>query len=109
MIQPVIDVPRIAPRTIEIACRTFIMPELTKPTIMTDVAEEDWMTAVTPAPSRKPLIGLPVSRYRISSSLLPATRLSPSPISAMPNKNSAMPLKSEITFEIPTHNILSVC
>ena len=67
------------------------------------------MTAVTPAPSRKPLMGLPVSRYRISSSLLPATCLSPSPISAMPNKNSAMPLNSEIIFEIPTYNILSVC
>ena len=109
MIQPVMDVPRIAPSTMEMACRTFIIPELTKPTIMTDVADEDWITAVTPAPSRKPLMGLPVSRYRISSSLLPATCFSPSPIRAMPNKNSAMPLSSEITFEIPTHNILSVC
>ena len=41
MIHPVMDVPRIAPSTMEIACRTFIMPELTKPTIMTEVAEED--------------------------------------------------------------------
>ena len=41
----------------EMACRTFIMPELTKPTTMTDVAEDDWMTAVTPVPSRKPLSG----------------------------------------------------
>ena len=56
---------------------------------MTDVAEDDWITAVTPVPSRKPLTGLPVSRYRISSSLLPATCFSPSPISAMPNRNSA--------------------
>ena len=58
MIQPVMDVPRIAPSTMEMACRTFIIPELTKPTIMTDVADEDWITAVTPAPSRKP--GQPV-------------------------------------------------
>ena len=101
MIQPVMDVPRMAPSTMEIDCRTFIIPELTKPTTMTDVAEDDWITAVTPVPSRKPLTGLPVSRYRISSSLLPATCFSPSPISAMPNRNSAMPLNREITFEIP--------
>ena len=102
------DVPRMAPSTMEIDCRTFIIPELTKPTTMTDVAEDDWITAVTPVPSRKPLTGLPVSRYRISSSLLPATCFSPSPISAMPNRNSAMPLSREITFEIPTPNILSL-
>ena len=101
MIQPVMDVPRMAPSTMEIDCRTFIIPELTKPTTMTDVAEDDWITAVTPVPSRKPLTGLPVS-------LLPATCFSPSPISAMPNRKSAMPLNREITFEIPTPNILSL-
>ncbi len=36
------------------ACRTFIMPELTKPTVMTEVAQDDWITAVTPHPSRTP-------------------------------------------------------
>ena len=41
MIHPVMLVPRMAPSTTPIACRTFIMPELTKPTIMTEVAEED--------------------------------------------------------------------
>ena len=34
------------------------MPELTKPTTMTLVAEEDWMTAVMPVPSRTPLSGV---------------------------------------------------
>ena len=34
------------------------MPELTKPTTITDVADEDWITAVTPVPSRIPLIGV---------------------------------------------------
>ena len=40
-IQPVILVPRMAPRTTPTACLTFIIPELTKPTTMTDVAEDD--------------------------------------------------------------------
>ena len=30
------------------------MPEFTKPTTMTVVAEEDWITAVMPAPTRTP-------------------------------------------------------
>ena len=96
--QPVMLVPRMAPMTMLMACRTFIIPELTKPTTMTDVAEEDWMTAVTPVPSRKPLSGVPVRRYKTTSSLLPATFFNPSPISAMPNRNSATPLSSEITL-----------
>ena len=58
------------------------------------------MTAVTPVPSKKPLSGVPVSRYNTTSSLLPATFFSPSPISAMPNRNSATPLSSEIKFPI---------
>ena len=58
MIQPVMEVPRIAPSTIPIACLTFIIPEFTKPTTITEVAEEDWITAVTPVPSRIPLNGL---------------------------------------------------
>lgn len=61
MIQPVTLVPRIAPMTMPMACLTFMTPEFTKPTTMTDVAEEDWMMAVTPVPSRTPLMGLPES------------------------------------------------
>ena len=58
MIQPVMEVPRIAPIVTLIAWRSFIMPEFTKPTTMTEVAQEDWITAVTPVPSRTPLIGV---------------------------------------------------
>ena len=39
--QPVMLVPRMAPSTIGIALRNFIMPELTKPTAMTEVADDD--------------------------------------------------------------------
>ena len=101
MIQPVMLVPTIAPMMTAMAWRTFIMPELTKPTTMTEVAEEDWMTAVTPAPSSMPLSGVPESLYRISSSLLPATFFSPSPISDMPKRNRATPPRSVMTLEIP--------
>ena len=41
MIQPVMLVPMMAPMTMPMAWRTFIMPELTKPTTMTEVAEDD--------------------------------------------------------------------
>ena len=37
------------------------MPELTKPTTITEVAEEDWMTAVTAVPSSTPFSGVPDS------------------------------------------------
>ena len=57
MIHPVMLVPRMAPRTMPMAWRTFIMPELTKPTTITEVAEEDWMMAVTPVPRSTPFMG----------------------------------------------------
>ena len=50
-IQPVTLVPMLAPMMIPIACATFIIPEFTKPTTITVVAEEDWMIAVTAVPS----------------------------------------------------------
>ena len=44
-------VPMLAPIMIHTACLRVIMPELTKPTTITVVAEEDWITAVMPAPT----------------------------------------------------------
>ena len=41
MIQPVILVQMIAPIIMDIACFIFIIPEFTKPTTITDVADED--------------------------------------------------------------------
>ena len=64
------------------------------------------MTAVTPVPSSTPRIGLPVSRNRIGSSLLPDSFFKPSPISDIPNKNSAMPLSIDIISEIPIVSLL---
>ena len=94
--QPVMDVPRIAPSTMPIACLTCIIPEFTKPTTITDVADDDWITAVTPVPRRIPFIGFPASLYSIISILLPATFLSESPMTDIPKRNIATPPNKEI-------------
>ena len=101
MIQPVMLVPIMAPITTPMACRTFIMPEFTKPTTITEVADDDWITAVTPVPSRIPFSGVLDRRKRISSTLLPATFFRLSPMSDMPNRNRATPPSSSSTFEMP--------
>ena len=69
--QEVAVVPMLAPMMMPTACVSFMMPEFTKPTTMTVVAEDDWITAVTPAPKRTALIGFDVSFSRILSSLPP--------------------------------------
>ena len=62
MTQPVTLVPMTAPMMTAMACRSFIIPEFTNPTTMTLVAEELWITAVTPVPSKMPLSGVDESR-----------------------------------------------
>ena len=47
-------VPTLEPIITPMACLRVIMPELTKPTTMTVVAEEDWITAVAAIPRKKP-------------------------------------------------------
>ena len=99
--QPVTLVPTLAPRMMGMAWMPFIMPEFTKPTTMMVVAAELWMAAVTPRPSSAPLMGVLLSRQRMTSSLFPATRLSPSPMTDMPNRNSATPHSRESTLLMP--------
>ena len=96
MTHPVMLVPRMAPRITEIAWRTFIMPAFTKPTTMTEVALEDWITAVTPVPSSIPRSGVPESRKRIGSSLFPETRFRPSPIRVIPKRKRETPVSRVI-------------
>ena len=91
IIQPVMLVPMMAPMIMEMACLTFIIPEFTKPTTMTEVAEEDCITAVTPDPRRIP------------SSLFLATSLRPSPIRVIPKRNRETPpssVKASARFKI---------
>ncbi len=83
-IQPVIDVPTMEPRMMLTAWENSMRPEFTKPIAITLVADEDWISAVTPMPRRMPLRGLLVRRYSTTCSLLPATIPSPSPMRAMP-------------------------
>ncbi len=94
-------VPMLAPMMMPIACATFIMPEFTKPTTMTVVADEDCMIAVTAVPKSTPLIGVFVSLYNISSSFSPAAFFSPSPIRDIPNRKSATPLSNDKIDVIP--------
>mgnify|MGYP003448897929 CR=1 FL=1 len=103
IIQPVMLVPMMAPMIMEMACLTFIIPEFTKPTTMTEVAEEDCITAVTPDPRRIPFKGVPDSLYRMTSSLFPATSLRPSPIRVIPKRNRETPpssVKASARFKI---------
>ena len=98
--QPVTLVPIFAPMTIGIDCATVISEELTKPTTIAEVAEEDCTAAVTNVPSRTPLIGVPESFQSTSSSRFPAAFFRPSPMICIPNRNSATPPSSEITLAI---------
>ena len=74
----------LAPMMTQTACCRVIMPELTKPTTITVVAEEDWITAVIPAPTATPIKRLVVSRSKIRFILLPAAASRPEPIICMP-------------------------
>ena len=64
---------------------------LTKPTTITVVAEELWITAVTPRPVSNPAILPVVSLPIIFSSLLPALLSKALPIMFMPNRNRHKP------------------
>ena len=71
-IQEVTVVPTLAPIITPMACRRESRPELTKPTTITVVAEELWITAVTPIPVRKPRNLREVSLLSSIFRLLPA-------------------------------------
>ena len=105
--QAVTVVPTFAPRITPTAWESFIIPEFTNPTTITVVADEDWITAVTPAPRRIAISLLEVSFSKIISSLPPEAFFSPSPSTSIPYKNNASPpiivstLKISIFVPIP--------
>ena len=90
-IHEVIVVPILAPMITPTACVSFIMPELTKPTTMTVVADEDWIVAVTKAPSSNAFILFSVSFSKTFSSFPPESITRPSPMVFIPYKNRASP------------------
>ena len=81
-----------------VAWRTFITLALTKPTVITAVAQEDWITAVTAVPSSMPRRGVPERRKSTGAKLFPERRFRLSPISPMPKMNSATPPISATMF-----------
>ena len=83
-IHEVMVVPMLAPIIMPIACLNFIIPELTKPTTITVVADDDCITAVTPAPKRTAFIGLEVSFSSIFSNFPPDAPVKPSPNKSIP-------------------------
>ena len=103
-IQAVTVVPILAPIIIPTACVSFIIPEFTKPTTITVVADEDWITAVTPRPRSTAFNLLDVRFSRIFSSFPPEIFARPSPITCIPYRNRARPpsivsiLKKSIVF-----------
>ena len=80
----VMVVPIFAPRMTPTDCCSDMMPAFTKPTTMTVVADEDWITIVTTKPISSALNTLPVIFSSVFSSLEPAARSKPFPIVVMP-------------------------
>ena len=99
-IQEVAVVPIFAPIITPTACSSFIIPEFTKPTTITVVADEDWITAVTPAPSSTAVIGLDVAFSR-KDSIFPLEAFdNPCPITCIPYKNMAIPPRKDNQLKI---------
>ena len=90
-IHAVTVVPILAPMITPMDCRSVINPELTKPTTMTVVAEELWITAVTPSPAKNPFKRLLVIFSSNELNPLPARRSNACPIRLMPNKKRHSP------------------
>ena len=88
---PVMVVPILAPIMIHTAWFKDIRPEFTKPTVITVVAEDDWISAVMPAPTRIPIKRLVVSFSRICFILFPAAASRLLLIICIPYRNSARP------------------
>ena len=72
-IREVTVVPMLAPMMTPTAPLRLMSPAFTKPTTMTVVAEEDWITAVITAPTNTPRTRLEVSRSSMSFMRPPAT------------------------------------
>ena len=89
-------VPILAPIITLTACERVIRPEFTNPTTITVVAEDDCMTAVTPAPRSTAFKRLSVRRSNIRSRRPPDILVSPSPIICIPYRKKDRPPINEI-------------
>ena len=91
MIWPVTVVPTLAPMMMPRDWCSVRMPALTRPAVMTMVAVEDWISAVTSTPRRKALTGLLVTLPITTLSVPEEFSFSASPMRRMPYKNMARP------------------
>ena len=92
-----IFVPIFAPNITEMVWENCISPELTRPTSITVVADDDWITLVIKTPSIQPIIGFAVIFLRSDSSLPPANFSKFEDITSMPKRKKASPPISVIT------------
>ena len=98
--QEVIVVPTFAPMITFMPWRSVIIPEFTKPTTITVVADELCITAVKPSPVRNPVMTLPVIFSSSVRSLLPARRSSDCPMTFMPKRKRQSPPSKESRLKI---------
>ena len=89
-------VPRFAPIMTPTDWLTLMMPEFTRPTTMTVVTDDCTKTA-SPVPNSHPQMRFPVTFSMSPLSLPPASCVSVSLITFMPNMNSARPLSIPVT------------
>ena len=89
MIQAVTVVPMCAPRMMEMACARVSRPALTNDTVMSVVAVDDWMLAVTNIPVMAPMKRLAVIFCNTLRSCGPAIFCRPSLRVFIPNISSA--------------------
>lgn len=81
--------------------RSVIIPELTKPTTMTVVAEDDCMIAVITAPTKTPRYRFVVRRSKICFILFPAAASIPWLIIFIPYRKSAKPPNNDANSFAP--------
>jgi len=89
----VAQVPMFWPKRMKMTPGRVTAPLAARAWMMPTEAEEDWMTAVMPAPTRMPRKRLEVSRSRMPFMRLPAAASRPALIICMPYRNSARPPK----------------
>ena len=105
IIQAVAVVPILAPMMTEIACESESRPALTKLTVITVVAVDDWMEVVMNAPVSRPVKRLVVMVPRIVRRRLPAIFCRPSLMTFMPYISRA----TEPTSIRNSINLMFVC
>ncbi len=83
--------PMLAPRMTARVCSNDISPEVTNPTSSTVVTEEDWTSAVIPAPVTRPPIVSKSCGARFPAIVLRQPTLNDSVIRSIPSRKMARP------------------